>query len=345
MGKDWSELSVVGQRRRLYEMARLALNEYPIEAKRIELLGHGENATFRVSTERSVRVGAYQEGVFLLRLHGRPPSFTPMIESEMAWLNALRKDEGLSVPEPVLDKGGRVLNSVCVEGYERPVTVMKWLNGQFTNTLNARKALALGQLLGRLHRHARSWKRPAGFQRGSWGAEGLFGENAGFEVSVEEVWSLIPEEYREVVQESADAARSVFAEMGTGADVWGLIHADLHEGNVLFAGNEARPIDFDDCREGLWLYDLAVAMNEYNSEVGMYEWLGTVLDGYDSVHKFDRSQLEYMPKLMAGRQACLMLWVTSKAQVQPAFQELLPRWAPYVCHRAGQWLRDEPPLL
>src|SRR5690606_37167208 len=121
-------------------------------------------------------------------------------------------------------------------------------------------ASALGRLMGQLHRHAREWKRPAGFLRGNWGAEGLFGENAGFEVSVERVWELVPDEYREVIQESADAARSVFAELGTGSDAWGLIHADLHEGNVLFTGDEARPIDFDDSREGLWLYDLAVAM-------------------------------------------------------------------------------------
>jgi hypothetical protein len=35
--------------------------------------------------------------------------------------------------------------------------------------------------------------------------------------------------------------------LGFGPDAYGLIHADLHQGNYLFHGDEVGVIDFDDC--------------------------------------------------------------------------------------------------
>ena len=43
---------------------------------------------------------------------------------------------------------------------------------------------------------------------------------------------------------------------------FGLIHADLHLDNTLFADGEARLIDFDDCGFGYRIYDVAVALWE-----------------------------------------------------------------------------------
>lgn len=54
--------------------------------------------------------------------------------------------------------------------------------------------------------------------------------------------------------------RAAMDMLGERSATFGLIHADLHLDNVLFAGGEARPIDFDDCGLGHWLYDIAVTL-------------------------------------------------------------------------------------
>ena len=50
--------------------------------------------------------------------------------------------------------------------------------------------------------------------------------------------------------------------LGQGPNVFGLIHADAHLDNVLFDGQQARLIDFDDCGFGYRIYDVAVALWE-----------------------------------------------------------------------------------
>lgn len=341
----WAKLTALGQKRRLGEMARTALSSYDLDVQGLKLIFHGENATFRVSTGSGSSSSVYRENTYLLRLHGRELSYLPRIESEMAWLQALREDEGLAVPEPVLTRDGALSSVVEVKGYTRPVTVMKWLNGKFVKTLDRERALALGRLMGRLHRHSQAWERPEGFFRDAWDWEGLFGERAGFEISAEEAWRLVPEEYRSMIDQATEGVRRAHEEIGRSSDVWGLVHADLHEGNVLYTDGEARPIDFDDSREAPWVYDFAVALNEYDSGYGDLGWLSTVVEGYEEEHSIDRELFRFMPTLMAGRQASLMLWVVAKAQVQPEFQKFADRWFPSMGHRGEVWLKTAPPVV
>lgn len=47
--------------------------------------------------------------------------------------------------------------------------------------------------------------------------------------------------------------------IGTDGDKFGIIHADLHLGNVHFRGNELTIFDFDHCAYGWRAYDLAIA--------------------------------------------------------------------------------------
>ena len=54
--------------------------------------------------------------------------------------------------------------------------------------------------------------------------------------------------------------------LGTGRDDWGLIHGDLHPGNLLFHRGEARPIDFSRCGYGHFVYDIAECCRFVGSE-------------------------------------------------------------------------------
>jgi Ser/Thr protein kinase RdoA (MazF antagonist) len=65
-----------------------------------------------------------------------------------------------------------------------------------------------------------------------------------------------------VVTAVLERARRTQNVLGYGPDLYGLIHADLHQGNYLFHGDEVRVIDFDDCGWGHFAHDLAVTVSE-----------------------------------------------------------------------------------
>ncbi|HTO28712.1 MAG TPA: phosphotransferase, partial [Devosia sp.] len=65
------------------------------------LINHSENQTFLVE--------AAGQGAFTLRVHRAGYQSRASIESELAWLMALRRDTDLAIPEPVPGRDGQLL--------------------------------------------------------------------------------------------------------------------------------------------------------------------------------------------------------------------------------------------
>jgi Ser/Thr protein kinase RdoA (MazF antagonist) len=149
-------------------------------------------------------------------------------------------------------------------------------------------------------------------------------------VSPEEVWDNLPEEAREPVRRAADAAARAMDALGTGNDAYGLIHADLHFGNVLFAGDEILPIDFDDCGYALLIYDIAVPLADYLDEPEWETRRDSLLDGYRSIRPYPAG-MEQLPAIMAARHATLLLWAVDRARTNEQFRKYLPTWTEWNC--------------
>jgi Ser/Thr protein kinase RdoA (MazF antagonist) len=65
--------------------------------------------------------------------------------------------------------------------------------------------------------------------------------------------------HRRLLREVADRVDAVLARLGRDRTAHGLIHADLHLGNVLDNHGQARPLDLDDASWGHYALDLAIA--------------------------------------------------------------------------------------
>ena len=72
-------------------------------------------------------------------------------------------------------------------------------------------------------------------------------------------------------------------------DEFGIIHADLHTGNVHFEGNELMVFDFDHCAYGWRAYDLAICL--YLSS----EQCEAMLRGYESLRPLSVEERECLP--------------------------------------------------
>ena len=106
---------------------------------------------------------------------------------------------------------------------------------------------AYGALLGRLHEHARRWRPGAAPQRPSWLAPAYAHRAA----------EVRPDD--QALVEAVAEALAGLAIVPSGADEVGIVHGDLHTGNVLVADDGTiTAIDFDDAVVGPYLYDLAI---------------------------------------------------------------------------------------
>ena len=252
------------------ELAHEALRAYDLPPTRLTLIAHLWNTT--------IRVDANDEARYMLRITRAGEKSTEWVRSELLWLAALRRDTRLEVPDPGTTRSGDLLTETSTPSVSKPhiCVLFRWLPGRrVRRELTPRHMVRVGELLGHLQNHAAGWELPPGFIRGrvdhplftSPHGEPFTKENFSYiEALVAE--TLSPEGAAQVT-ESLHRARRAEEEMGNRPEVFGLMHADLHYGNLLFEGDTVRAIDFDDCGFGNLLYDMAPMLNAI--------WSGTTI--------------------------------------------------------------------
>jgi Ser/Thr protein kinase RdoA (MazF antagonist) len=340
--KAFTDLTPLGQIRRLRILAKQALHAYNLEDAEYHLLQHGENTTFRVLAPGQTGTNGvkhpsstlYHPNRYLLRIHRPGYQNETSIASELMWLAALRGD-GLPVPEPVPNYNGDLYTIANAPGVPTPrvCSLLRWMNGRFyENNPQPRHIAAVGRLMAHLHTQSETWQPPAGFNRRSWDSEGLFGDNGGFNLPKDQLWALVPETYSTQFRAIADRTTVVMAELDSHPGARGLLHADLHLGNVLFARDaltsqlQARPIDFDDCGYAHWVYDFAVVLGDYITEEPYAVYHDALLSGYAEVRPLPIKQLEHLNAFIAARLVALLLWATDMAQINKGFVSGLDGW-------------------
>jgi Ser/Thr protein kinase RdoA (MazF antagonist) len=315
--KAFDTLSFQGQLGRLRRLAENALAAYGVQAERLEPLAHVENTTFRVASSDGDR--------YVLRIHrviGSPfhsPRSAAEVRSEMIWLSALRRDAGLAVPEPMLTTDGELHTVADVEGVSEPrvCVLLRWEPGRFLDSgLTPLHLERVGRLIARLHEHAISFDPPSGFER--WRIGDVSGEAAAYATTVVR---------EQCGPDAAALAESVMSDvqqaqegLGTDQDVFGLIHADLHQENYLFQRGQVRAIDFDDCGWGHFAYDLMVALSELRGRADYTELRAGLLRGYRDVRPFDVDHERYLEVFHGLRLLQLTLWFIEQRD-HPAFPD------------------------
>jgi Ser/Thr protein kinase RdoA (MazF antagonist) len=268
----------------------------------LELVSLSENATFRVDLWDGAR--------YALRVHRPGNHSRDAVRSELAWVTALREAGVVRTPAvvPGRDEEGLVAagNTWCV--------LFEWAAGEHPREDGLEPGLfeQLGTLAARMHRHARSWRRPAWFTRHAWDADGCLGPGARWG-RWEDGVGLGPAE-RSVLTPAVALLRRRLAEFGAGPDRFGLVHADMRAANLLVPaepGGELVLLDFDDCGWGWFLYDLGAALSFVEDSPRVPELVDAWVRGYRAEAPLSAAEEAELPTFVLLRRLLLVAWLGS----------------------------------
>lgn len=328
-------------------LALTALAQYDINLTQLVFLSHSENVTFRVQATGS------DGALFLLRIHSPVTGFrddiwqqTAVIESELLWLVALRRDTDLVAPYPVQNNSGSFVTSIEHAGKLLNCTLLNWIDGSVINTkITAMHACGVGQLMGKLHQHASVWELPENFVRPAYDSQQLHaslivlrsacaapkGRSSLLHPGTISVTDFA------LLETVAERIDGVMAALEKTPNNWGVIHADLNENNYIFYEGEPRPIDFSCCGFGYYLYDIAYTLGHLIPKNRK-----SFLSGYQSIRQLPNN---YQNILEAFFNAATIINFAFLAS-QPSEQDFLCEAVPYVIDRHfSRYLKGEPFLF
>jgi Ser/Thr protein kinase RdoA (MazF antagonist) len=299
---SFQRLSTQDQVYALEALAKKVLPEYPLEVVEIEPLRYALNAEYLVTAHAPGDSGSQQK--YVLRVNAPGFHTEAEIRSELHWLLALNRATDLIVPNPVPTKTGEWVTSAELPGIpeSRHCVLFEYIPGEtFETALSPEQLEKVGTFIAKIHHHGAHFSPPDGFTRKHWDLEGLSGGM--LDVPVERVYTVLTEDELSTIRSAEKLLAEATDRLGKRAEVYGLIHADIHKKSYLFQGDKAFVLDFDTCGYGYYIYDLAVPMwNLIDMKHGNLEALKAALfRGYRQVRTLSLLEEGFLKNFVAAR--------------------------------------------
>lgn len=316
---DFAAMTPEEQNSALTELACAAAEQWGFGPETgIELFKHRENVVFSVvaGNER-----------FAMRVHRPGYHSDAELESELAWIAALR-DDGFPTPAVVPTEDGRSMARVAVPAVpgERQVDVLEWFDGKPVGEAET-EALAdpadavatfrtIGELTATAHNQAESWQRPPSFTRHAWDADGLLGS----EPFWGPYWKLadLTDDQRSLLERMKTRALADLADFGRAPDRYGLIHADLVPDNLLRGDDGLCVIDFDDAGFGWHLFDIATSLFPSLLDDWFDDAQAALIEGYRRRRPLPDDHLERLPLFFVLRGTTYLGWAHTRRETESA---------------------------
>lgn len=317
-------------------VAVAALARHGFAAPRPRLINLSENATYLVDDPATGRTA-------VLRVHR--PDYHPRraIESELDWLTDLGATTPVTTPAVVPDRTGERVTAVDVAGATRHAVLFELLPGVAPDeaALRGSDFETLGTITALMHRHARAWRRPAGFERFAWDWRHCIGAAPRWGRWQDGIGVGPAEEA--VLGAAARLVRTRLAAYGDGADRFGLVHADLRAANLLVdrtpAGETVRVIDFDDCGFSWFMYDFGAAVSFLEHDPRLEEWQDAWLRGYRREEPLGPDDEAMLATFVMLRRLLLVAWMGSHTHASEC-RHLGPGYTADSCVLAERYLRS-----
>lgn len=285
----------------------------------------------RRSTGRALALNSLENRVYEVELEDesrvvakfyRPGRWSQAaILDEHAFLSELAEAE-LPVVPPLAHADGATLGELPVEGGAIWFAVFPKARGRAPEELDDDKLRQLGRLVARLHlvgERRRAGDRPA-----------LDPQTYG-EASLRVLHDWVPPDLE---RRFSVAARGIIDRCSARWPELDAIriHGDCHRGNLLWGGDGPFFLDFDDFLHGPAVQDLWLLAPGRDDEAEHQRAL--LVEGYESMRRFDRSTLRFVEPLRALRILRYAAWIAQRWR-DPAFPRAFPDWDEH-----KTWMRE-----
>ena len=301
---------------RAAKVACVSWNLSPLE---IQVLSHTENVVCRIKLSASEQV--------VMRLHRPGYNGLAELNSEVEWVQSLA-NAGLPVPTARRTETGDYYCSVEIrddaKNEERFVGVIEWVDGAplgsvFANTSQdvVPHYKQIGALAAKIRCHSTQWHPREGFTRRRWDIEGLLGDNP--------LWGrfweakTLTNKQKMLFNNARKILRDQLSLLSTGPDRFGLIHSDLHLGNIMRNNDDLTIIDFDDAGYGWFAHEAAVALHPSLGEPWFPSAREAFLDGYCSIHEMDSDEINSINAFLVVRSLMIVGWLNARPEL-PAYE-------------------------
>ncbi|MFW2381927.1 MAG: phosphotransferase enzyme family protein, partial [Acidimicrobiales bacterium] len=264
----------------------------------------------------------------VVRFHRAGYNTIDELNSEVVWVAALAAD-GVPVPSARPTKDGGFYIPIDIAGETRYVGAVDWVPGSPLSdqvSIGSRSLTdhyaRIGEIAAQIRRHNTRWVPPPSFTRRRWDADGFMGP-APLWGRFWEVDSLSASQ-RRLFADARTALRSELAELSTGPDRFGLIHSDLHLGNLMADGDRLTVIDFDDSGFGWFGYELAVALHSVLATPQEDPARAAMVQGYRSVHTLDHEEERTIDTFLTVRALMGVGWQDARPEL-PSFATIQER--------------------
>ena len=179
----------------------------------------------------------------------------------------------------------------------------------------------IGRISARMHAHAKTWCRPAGFTRRNWDFNHVIGRQASWG-SWHDALGLTPEA-TQLIAATVKKLEEITTDYGQNADNFGVIHADLRTANLLVDGETLHVIDFDDMGFGWYLFDFASSLSFLEQEPEAGELMRAWIKGYEEERgkKLSNDEKDLLPAFSIMRRIELTAWLSSHREIPFAKQQ------------------------
>jgi Ser/Thr protein kinase RdoA (MazF antagonist) len=316
------------------DVAERALAEYDLPTdSSLRLLNLSENATYEV-------VDSHTGVRSILRVHRKGYHRSHEIESELDWLDALRRDGDVTVPVVCPARDGRRVVTVDQDGTDRHVVHFEMVAGSEPDekTLTVADFHTLGQITAALHDHSTTWVRPDGFGRFAWDWRHSLGDRPRWGRWQDAAGVGAPEAL--LLDRASGLLQRRLEEYGTGPDVFGLVHADLRLANLLVDGDDITVIDFDDCGFGWYFYDFGTAVSFFEDDPSVPEWQDAWATGYRTRRRLPASDEAMLGSFVLLRRLLLLAWMGSHSHSRES-KAMSITYAKGSCELAERYLASD----
>ncbi len=138
------------------------------------------------------------------------------------------------------------------------------------------------------------------------------------------------EENKALLIEVNKRAETMLRELPQTPENFGLIHGDMHVGNVLFEDDHLNVIDFDDTSFAFYLYDFSAILAYEAPKPNYLEVRDGLFRGYESVRPLPPRTDELLPLFIQSRLAGVSDWVLARMD-NPRMREKGPDFIAYLC--------------